>query len=171
MIGKRAEQLLSRGIDGELSAGERAELDRLLASDPELRKLEAEWSSYAEMLRAQPAPAAPPPDAAWADVRRAIRLDAAAKQRDESAVFGWRLAWAGVMIGLILLGFSAILLRQALTGRGAEPRAAAEKDVEVEFVETDLPGASPMVYEDAETGWTVIWVAGLENGKENAKGS
>lgn len=160
---KKIEELLSRGLDGELSPAERGELDRLLAVDPELKKLEGEWTSYAEALRAQPVPAAATSaEAAWADVQRAIRLDSSRNEPVETGVFRWRLGWAGAIIALVLLGFSTIALRQVLTPAPQEEQAGLNKDVQVEFVESDLPGASPMVYEDVETGWTVIWVAGLD---------
>ena len=28
----------------------------------------------------------------------------------------------------------------------------------VEFVDTDLPDASPIVYTDSESGWTIVWI-------------
>lgn len=28
----------------------------------------------------------------------------------------------------------------------------------VEFVDTDLPDASPVVYTDSESGWTIVWI-------------
>jgi anti-sigma factor RsiW len=160
------EQLLSRGLDGEINQAERAELDRLLETDPELRKLETAWRAYADVLRAQPAPPPPTPEAAWADVQRAIRIDRGAAPRRNEGVFGWRLGWASATIAIALVGFGGWSLRY----RPASPTAMdVGRDVEVEFVESDLPGAQPMVYEDAETGITVVWIAGLDNGAAISK--
>ncbi len=39
---------------------------------------------------------------------------------------------------------------------------------DVEWVETELAGATPMVYQDTETGWTVIWVLAPEEDDEHA---
>ena len=36
-------------------------------------------------------------------------------------------------------------------------RYAASESV-VEFVDTDIPDASPVVYTDEQSGWTVVWV-------------
>jgi len=34
----------------------------------------------------------------------------------------------------------------------------AESSSVVEFVDTDLPDASPVVYTDSESGWTIVWI-------------
>lgn len=165
------ELLLSRGLDGELDARERAELDALLASDPVLRKLETEWRHYAELLRQEPAPAPAADEAAWADVRRAIRLADTPSDDKRRAVFGWRLGWAAAMLTVALVGFGVVgVWRPNRPGIPVALASPETRAVQVEFVESELPGAQPLVFEDAETGWTVVWVAGLEEGAEGAKG-
>jgi hypothetical protein len=32
----------------------------------------------------------------------------------------------------------------------------------VEFVDTDIPDVSPVVYTDEISGWTVVWVAEMD---------
>jgi predicted anti-sigma-YlaC factor YlaD len=162
----QAEEWLSRSLDGELPADQRQALDEHLAACPSCRALQAEWSGFATLMRDQEIPAMQTPEAAWADVQRAIRLQGEARRDEGAGVFGWRLRWAGVSIAAVLLGISALGLWRA--NRVGPDMTQA---VEVEFVETDIPGASPMVYQDAETGWTVIWVAGMETGADTGKGS
>lgn len=56
---ERFEQLLNLSIDGDLSAAEQEELDRLVASDPELRLRAEEEQRLAALLRGLPRSAAP----------------------------------------------------------------------------------------------------------------
>lgn len=165
----KAEELLSRALDGELPAEQRAALDSHVASCASCRALCEDWTRNAALLRDQKIEPAQTAEALWADVQRTIRLQGE-RPGVEVSVFGWRLQWAGVMIFAILLGVSAFgLLR--LRSPQVETTQVIERGVEVEFVETDVPGASPMVYQDAETGWTVIWVAGMEGSGEAGQGS
>ena len=166
----KAEELLSRALDGEVSAEERVALDAHVASCANCRALREEWSQYSAILRDQKIEPAQTAEALWADVQRAIRLQGEQPAGDALPVFGWRLRWAGVMIVAVLLGMSAFGLWR-LRQPGPETAQADERSVEVEFVETDVPGASPMVYQDEESGWTVIWVAGMEGGSESGQGS
>lgn len=166
----QAEELLSRALDGELSQEHLAALDAHVASCASCRALRDEWSKYSGMLRDQSIEPAQTAEALWADVQRAIRLQGDHPEDDALPVFGWRLRWAGVMIVAVLLGMSAFGLWR-LRQPGQETAQVNERSVEVEFVETDVPGASPMVYQDEESGWTVIWVAGMESSSESGQGS
>ena len=161
----QAEEWLSRALDGELPADQRQALDEHLAACPQCRALQQEWASFATFMRGQKIESAQPPEAAWADVQRAIRLQGERRGEDAVGVFGWRLQWAGAMIVAVLLGISALGMWRLNHGSPVTAQAADESTTEVEFVETDVPGASPMVYQDADSGWTVIWVAGDDSGK------
>jgi anti-sigma factor RsiW len=163
------ERLLSKALDGAADPREQAALEAHLAACPHCAALREEWLRYRAFLQEPVAPAQTA-EALWADVQRAIRLQG--DRSDEDApVFGWRLRWAGAIIAVVLLGAYGVglgLRQQA--GRVVEA-AASDKAAQVEFVETDVPGASPLVYEDAETGLTVIWVAGMEGTPESPQGS
>lgn len=158
------DKLLSRSLDGELSPAEQARLERLLAEDAGLRQREQDWRALGDRLRAEPVPPPPTPEAAWMDVQRAIRLSKDDAVESTSPVFGWRLRGLAVMLLLVMagLGWWAYQSGRPLPAVAPVTARADGKSVEVEFVETDIPGASPMVYEDSETGWTVVWVAGGE---------
>ena len=78
-----------------------------------------------------------------------------------------RFKWAGALAAVCLL-----LVGVWSVWRGPDappyPGAIALADrTEVEWVETDLPDAFSMVYEDADTGLTVIWVMVDEPGEED----
>ena len=166
----QAEEWLSSSLDGELPADQRQALDEHLAACPHCRALQQEWVSFATFMRGQRIPPAQTPEAAWADVQRAIRLQGEQRAGEAIGVFGWRLQWAAAMIVAVLLGISVLGLWRVNHASPGTMQAADESATEVEFVETDVPGASPMVYQDADSGCTVIWVAGMED-SEADKGS
>jgi hypothetical protein len=101
------------------------------------------------------------PEAAWANVRRAIRNDRDERKETEKAqVLGVPLRWATMTLLIMILGSGLFLTFQ--TGPAGKARG---EGTQVEFVETGLPDATPMVYEDAKSGWTVIWIVET-NGKD-----
>jgi anti-sigma factor RsiW len=154
------EKLLSRGLDGELDAAGRAELDRRLAADEELRRLAVRWQGMGALLRAPPPEGMPAVEVLVQDARRAIRLAGADA---EPAPGRGRLAWASVFVAACAaLAIGLGLWRFGVLSRDLR---VAEARPQVEWVETDLPGASPMVYEDSESGWVVIWVTGADENR------
>ena len=167
---EKIQEMISASLDGELDAAQTRELERLLAESPELQAEREAWKSYGAMLRSVEVPVAESPEAAWAGVQRTLRLEREQAVPAALPVFGWRLGWAAAIIGFVLLGFATVALRQLMV-RPAAVAAAAQESVEVEFVETELPDASPMVYQDVETGWTVIWVAGMGDGQNPLPGT
>lgn len=150
---------ISMDMDGELPERRRARLAEHLAGCATCRAARESWAVAGERFRAREIPGMPTAEAAWADVRRALRQQGA---REAPAPWGTRLAWAAATAAVIgVVSFMAVW-------RGREPVApevAAKPATEVEWVETGLPGATPMVYEDAESGWVVIWIVEA-NGKE-----
>jgi anti-sigma factor RsiW len=159
---EKAEELLSRAIDGELTPTEVNLLAEYRRSHPELDEVEAAWREAGRHL-SEPVALPVTPEAAWQDVRRRIRLARDVEEDRRAPVFGWRLRWAASIMVLTLLVLSGVAVLQLRRGTAPALAHEAEQGTQVEFVETDLPGASPMVYEDAETGWVVIWVAGVED--------
>jgi hypothetical protein len=161
MSRRRDEEKLSKLLDGELDAGEAEALLRRAAGDSSLEQSKGDWQRIGRMLRETPVVGGADPEVVWADVRRAIRI---AGEEAAPAAPAWRLRWAvgavaAVCMAIVGLGAWRIL------HFGAAPALARGEPAVVEWVEAELPGASPMVFEDAETGCTVIWmVVAEENG-------
>lgn len=162
---KTAERWLSMAMDGELSARRRAKLDAYLAADPSLAELRNEWVSIGDRYRTATVAPEQTPEAAWQDVRRAIRLQGETP-RGERIALQSRMKWAGAVAAALLVMMGARMLLRAPDPSVWGAVAAADR-TEVEWVETDLPDAMSMVYEDADTGLTVIWVLVHENGEED----
>lgn len=164
---EKAQKWISLAMDGELSPRRAARLQAHLATCSGCRKTRDEWASVGVQMRERQIPVVKSPEAAWADVRRAIRNDQEERHEEEEAwVVGATLRWAGAALLIMILG-SGIFL----TFQKGPVEVARAGGTEVEFVETGLPDATPMVYEDSESGWTVIWVVEANGKKGKHAGS
>jgi len=159
----RKRKALSRYLDGELRGPSSSRMASDLESDASLQALKAEYSAIGEQLRDLETPAAPPVEKLWSDIRRDIRLGA--NQGEDLSAFGSRLHWAGGTVATVLVLMMVwIVMQSGSLGTAAYADTAAE----VEWVETDVPNASTMVYLDDDTGMTVIWILEQEEGAANA---
>lgn len=163
---RKALHYLSLDRDGELDAGRRGRLEHHLAQCASCRAARDAWAGIGEQLRGRPVEPGPTPEAAWADVRRAIRDQAPAREDARAPVALPWLRWAAVAAGIVILAGGVVMYRMA--GSGGAPAAGM---TQVEWVETGLPGAAPMVYEDAESGLTVIWVVESNHKEQGHAGS
>ena len=145
---KKAELWLSAMVDGELSPSRQRKLEAYLRESPDLADLREQWESMGTLLRNAEVEDAPTPEVAWSDVQRAIRLQKPG--RVQHSVFGVRTL-AAVAVGVLLVA-GVLFFRTPSEG------LTAAGPTEVEWVESDLPGAMSVVYQDEESGWTVIWV-------------
>ncbi len=161
---KKAKQWISQDLDGELHARRKVRLDAHLATCAACRGVREQWARVGLRLKAAPVAAAQTPEAAWADVRRAIRNAGATPDREVPWVLVPSMRWAVAAAMAVAIG---LFIVRTIQGPGPAGVAAVqpEQGTTVELVETDLPGAAPMVYEDAGSGLTVIWVV-ESNGKE-----
>jgi anti-sigma factor RsiW len=148
---------LSRYRDGELSAAERARVGDWLARSAEAREARDAFDAVGRMLRTEEVPAPGTAEAMRADVLRRIRLEGAAAA-PAPGLFGSRLRWVGSAAALLtVFAMGAWLFSTAIV---APPRVAAD----VEWVDTEVKGASTMIYHDDDVGLTVIWLMEQENG-------
>ncbi len=154
---ERAAYWLSQALDGELSPRRLRRLEKLLTEDPALADLQEQWLAIGQSCRAQSVEPPQTPEAAWQNVQRAIRLsqDEVAEPTPTAVVGGlWR--W-GLSVAAVLLLFAGTWWGLRPTGEPWATVPVAER-TQVEWVESDLPDAISMVYEDEDTGLTVIWV-------------
>jgi len=164
---EKAQKWMSLEMDGELSPRRAARLQAHLGACAGCLKTRDEWTSVGVKIRERQIPVLKSPEAAWADVRRAIRSDREERYgTEESWSIGAPLRWAAAALLVMILGSGLFLTLQ----KGAVGMARAS-GTDVEFVETGLPDAMPMVYEDSESGWTVIWVVEANGKKGKHAGS
>jgi len=167
---KTAQKWISLKHDGELSPRRQTILEAHLAQCPACREAEAAYKALSCEFTEMDIPQAQTPEAAWADVRRRIRAESEQPaEAAEGAVWGGRLAWAAMTIAVLgVCAFVWMLMKPLPQGPAV---AAAEPATQVEWVETDLRGATPMVFEDAETGLVVIWVVEANGEEKDHAGS
>jgi anti-sigma factor RsiW len=158
---RKAQRWISRDLDGELHGRQKAALDAHVKTCAACARVREKWGLLGIRLRETPAvPSAQTPEAAWADVRRSIRdAGGSASAGERFWVLSPGLRWAAVAAAVTVMGVAGGLLALQRTRI-----VAAAPSTTVEWAETGLPGAAPMVYEDAGSGLTVIWV--VESSKE-----
>jgi predicted anti-sigma-YlaC factor YlaD len=164
---KKAQKWMSLEFDDALGERRQELLNAHLAACAQCRAVRQQWLQLRTACRTRTPDQAIPAERMWQDVRRAIR-DKSARSHEEPVslrefLSHRRPVLAVAAIALVLAaGLTAYVWRTTPAGMRTDLAPMAV----VEFVETELPGAAPMVYQDAETGWTVIWVVEA-NGKEN----
>jgi len=155
---RKARKWISMEMDGELPREQLPLLEEHLGACENCRNTRAAWTGYSAYLGELPEPIGYSPETALADVRRALRAGTG-KGRAPVWHGALRPAWAAVF--LVLIG-STFLWYRFTGGRDSANSSnvayVETKQTRVEWVETDIPNAMSMVFEDAETGLTVIWV-------------
>lgn len=156
---------LSRWMDGELNTHETEMLESRIDLDAFLKNNRDVWMEIRSNLRMDagelPKPAMVAAD--WAELESMLptrRSWKNSRSMDHKLIhFPW--VWVG--------GFAAMAATVAISigvwVHDTKPApdlgnafADLDSEMSVSFVETDIPGASSMVYVDESSGWTIVWV-------------
>jgi len=144
---------LQAQLDGELSAAEAAEVDRLLQQDPAARALAAELKSTQAILLGNEIPRALPesPDFFWSKVQREIqRLEPApARQRPPWLTWTFRLLAPAGLAALL-----AFMVWSPFSGGVQLAKMPAHAEIE-----NPLDDASSITFRSETEGVTVFWVS------------
>ncbi len=163
----KAQQWMSQALDGELSARRRQRLEQWLAAHPEDRVLWDQWQQIGSQLRAA-VEAVPPLRSsaqAWAGIR--AELDDQKAAAGAWTWFGGRsAAWAGSLAALLIIA-TGVWWWSFYTPTPVSTAVAEVDRTQVEWIDTDIESAMPVVYTDAGTGLTVIWVSFDEEKRED----
>ncbi|MDQ8185646.1 hypothetical protein [Pelagicoccus sp. SDUM812002] len=143
--------LMSQLLDGELDASDAEALDRYLKTHPD----EQNWMENLDLLRDAQVSSASRLDhsESISSIQDAISFKnrGIAKKRSSLLTFPALIRSMAAAAAIAIVG--------TLSWIGLHPDAHAHFEPNVvEFVATDLPGASTYIYPDEETGWTVVWV-------------
>jgi anti-sigma factor RsiW len=151
---KITDKILSAWIDDGLSPKKMKAIRAAVQSDPELKARAEALRSVGAVLRDESFDMPVTAERMAADVRRAIRL-----QESPRSVWFPLWGWVGATACACLL-VAAILVPVLRV----DPAVIAQ--TEVEYLDSELPGSSPMVYTDQQSGWTIVWLddAKLEPG-------
>lgn len=164
---RTAERWMSMAMDGELSPRRQERLDAYLKAHPDVQQIRDEWGHLGAQLRQLPVTPPQTPAAAWQDVQRAIRVGQSEHTSDSVPTRHFALGWASATVAVILMLAGAGVWLVGLGNRGMPGPIALADRTQVEWIETDVPDAMSMVYEDETTGLTVIWVMMADPDQEN----
>ena len=152
------EEQLNRYFDGELTEEESSILKDALQQDAGLREQLADIEEMANLHR-ESSPEAKDTffiEQQFQEIQR--QLEPEPKPRENLITFPGRWLISTVGIAAAVLFTVTGLLLWNHTGKEAYNDLA-----NVDFVETDIEGANPMVYVDEQSGWTFVWLDVPEN--------
>ncbi len=153
-----AQLLMSQLMDGELSSPDADRLNDYLEQNPGA----IEWME-SNQLAENATHEAPEVDvaSAWKDIERSINRTPHA-QKDSGKII-WLPVFYRAMGAAAAIAVMGSLVWMNFRGppEAITERYAASESV-VEFVDTGIPDASPVVYTDEASGWTVVWVTEME---------
>lgn len=144
-------------LDDELEPEAAIAVEEALRRDPEARAYADQLRSLrSDLARAVPASSTA---AAWGEFRRR-QLDA---EKGIVPMLGIpRLLTISAAILIFGMGSWLALRNFSISQSGGDVRAdewaASDPASAVQLLETDIEGASPVVYIDEPSGWTVVWV-------------
>ncbi len=153
-----AQMMMSRLMDGELSADDADRLHQYLEANPDA----IDWMESSQVI----AESAGPPvsidsQSTWEGVQKAINEDSGNEAKPSNLIkFPSFIRVLGVAAAIALVA-SIVWKNVPSSEPEITERYAASQSV-VEFVDTDIPDASPVVYTDEISGWTVVWVAEMD---------
>lgn len=156
----QAQELMSRLLDGELSPDNATQLYTYLAAHPE----DMDWMESIDALREASA-ATPAIDSHL--VAQRVLSDIEKAQTPSTSNSGALLKFPKTLRPLAAAAAIALIgivswpsFQQKTTDEEGEFHAL--QGSEIEFVSTDIPDASTIVYTNDETGWTVVWVEQMD---------
>jgi anti-sigma factor RsiW len=151
-IDPQTERLLNAYLDGELGPEEAAGVEHLLDGDAAAREyFESLRSLRRKIDRAHVRPPGTQPS--WASVAR--RLESGNPPAGSASRLLYSFSTGAV--ALILMGL-IFWMPPSADPPVQGPRPIEEWSGVVEMVETDLENATPVVYLDEPSGWTVVWI-------------
>jgi anti-sigma factor RsiW len=143
---------LEAWFDGELTEEEATRIKAQLESDPELQAHLKNLKAARQAMAGIPE-AAVDVDAAWSAVEE--RLDRPARIDSRKVVSFPRMV--ATVAAILVLGMALWMPMRNMGGSTEGLDGLADESV-VQMVETDLENATPIVYLDQPSGWTVVWV-------------
>ncbi|WP_309398268.1 hypothetical protein [Cerasicoccus maritimus] len=146
-------QLLMRFYDGECSPAEEDAAGRLIREEPEAMPwLDALAAQQERFENLPPVLSELAIEQDWQSLKEQLAPTATPSQPKKSNLV-WPRFWTASAAAAIIL-FAAIAF--LLPGNDATAQAVTPNIVD--SVETDIEGATPIIYVDQESGWSVVWV-------------
>lgn len=153
-----ARLLMSCLMDGELPADDADRLYQFLEANPDA----IDWmESNHAIADSNKGSECAESNTSWGKIQTAISKDTGGKIASSKLIqFPALFRVLGIAAAIALVA-SIVWKNLPSTQKEVTERYAASQSV-VEFVDTDIPDVSPVVYTDEISGWTVVWVAEMD---------
>lgn len=145
-------------MDGELPANDVDRLYQFLEANPDAIDWMESNQAIADSNRAVEYVDS---HTSWGKIRTAISEETRGEEASSNLIKFPRLFRILGIAAAIALVASIVWKNLPSTQLEVTERYAASQSV-VEFVDTDIPDVSPVVYTDEISGWTVVWVAEMD---------
>jgi negative regulator of sigma E activity len=153
-----ARLLMSCLMDGELPANDADRLYQFLEANPDAIDWMESNQAIADSNRAVEYVDS---HTSWGKIRTAISEETRGEEASSNLIkFPPLFRILGIAAAIALVA-SIVWKNLPSTQLEVTERYAASQSV-VEFVDTDIPDVSPVVYTDEISGWTVVWVAEMD---------
>lgn len=143
-------------LDGELSAEEAQAVNTLLRNDTEASQYRAQIEAMRKALAAS-APPIPDLDQEWRSLEEKLKSNSDANEDKPEPVKAIVFPiWASGLAAVLAVGLFFAAYMKSPTTSG--PLEVAQQEP-IELIETTIENASPVIYVDETSGWTVVWVS------------
>ena len=149
---------MSQLLDGELSPDDADRLHTFLNGNPEAM----DWMESNQLIHdSENATPIIDVESAWQDIESNLESrNPASKKTGKFLHFPVLFQALGYAAGLTL--FASLLWTSFIGSPDANTERYAASESVVEYVDTEIPDASPIVYTDEASGWTVVWVTEMD---------
>lgn len=149
---------MSQLLDGELSPNEAGRLHDYLEQHPEAM----DWMEANQLIQdsVTTAPSVDG-DSAWQDIQSSL-APRESSPREPKKLLRFPVLFQALGYAAALALFGSIAWTSFMSSPKATTERYAASESVVEFVDTEIPDASPIVYTDEASGWTVVWVAEMD---------
>jgi predicted anti-sigma-YlaC factor YlaD len=148
---KQAQEWISRSMDGDLCTADQEVIEKHLIQCPSCRQIQDHWMAAAQLLKQTAHVKIPDAEETWEEIRSQLDQHETVS-RGNLLPFPSIIRWASAAAAVIAISLG---VRFVVQEPSLETYAFHN---EVEFVETDIPNSSPVVYVDDESGWTIVWI-------------
>lgn len=153
-----AQRFMSQLLDGELSPDDADRLHAFLNRNPEAM----DWMESNQLIHdSENATSIIDVDSAWQNIEANLASqNPTPKKTGKLLHFPVLFQTLGYAAALTL--FASLLWTSFISSPDANTERYAASESVVEYVDTEIPDASPIVYTDEASGWTVVWVTEMD---------
>lgn len=153
-----AQLFMSRLLDGELAPKDADRLHAFLDENPDA----TDWMESNQLIHdSNNATPFVDVDSVWKNLEPVLESRSQAPKK-KGTFLHFPVLFQALGYAAALTLFASILWTSFLSEPAVDTERYAASESVVEFVDTEIPDASPIIYTDEASGWTVVWVAEMD---------